>query len=288
MAFGASLVGHGLFGCLDPVLEKPLFVMSMSVIMKLAVPVMARFAGNIDAQENSVTHIFGQGYICVAMDFLGWMEAASIMFFLTGLLDCWAVVDTLRRYRESNGSKDVRKGWNPQCTVFAALLMACFQGFFLVSIWNPTKDHNSPNVFMHALPYVMLRVGYFSLVLFLMLCFPPGKDSRHSMKFGVLSIVSLVTLLVAQVYVFWAFAVLVSNDASSLHEQALIAKDMPGWRFPFLRMFEMAAVIFLVIVLLVHPLGCVCHVPERSDTEQVQVEAFAQQLQGQPLPDPSS
>mmetsp|Transcript_42856 Transcript_42856/g.100097 ORF Transcript_42856/g.100097 Transcript_42856/m.100097 type:complete len:113 (+) Transcript_42856:57-395(+) len=73
-------------------LEKPLFQMGCGILLGLIVPVVARLAGNNDPNENQISHVFGQESICVAMDFPGWVEVATVMFFFAGLLHSYAMI----------------------------------------------------------------------------------------------------------------------------------------------------------------------------------------------------
>lgn len=231
--------------------ERPLFAMVVSVLLKTVVPILARVAGHNDLSRNSMSHVMGQDSVCVAMDFPGWMEAATTMFFVTGLVDCWVVLSTMQHYHDKRG----RKTWSPLLVVFVACLVICLQGVFLIGVWNPTQDHHSVTVFKHAMPYALMRLGLVCFFLFLLVALRPGRDWKHFMKFHVLGILVMLTVTMAVAHTFWAFSILLSSDANTLDEQAAIAEDMPNKRYALFKIVELASIVFLIMGLLFHPLG---------------------------------
>ena len=155
-------------------LEKPLFLMGCNIVVALIVPITARLAGNADPDENQISHVFGQGSICVAMDFPGWAEAATTMFFITGLLHSYAMIKVYHHCKSEWEGKNSKR-----ClTAFVAFQILLVNCFWLVGMFNPVLDHSVATVFAHTIPYVGLQVCFFFWVIFLLAFVRPTGVSR--------------------------------------------------------------------------------------------------------------
>ncbi|CAE7608643.1 DnaJ-1 [Symbiodinium sp. CCMP2456] len=172
------------------VLEKPLTLMGCSIILSLVVPIVARLAGNNDPDENSISHVFGQGSICVAMDFPGWVEAATVMFFITGLMHGYAIYKVYR-HCQSEWQGKFSKRFLQAVAAFVILTTNCF---WLVGVFSPVLSHRVDTVFAHSIPYVGLQIGFWCWAIFLM---------AFVYVFGGLYVGLQVFLLV---FIFWTFA----------------------------------------------------------------------------------
>eukprot|EP00434_Breviolum_minutum_P021152 symbB.v1.2.018664.t1/scaffold1499.1/size115214/6 len=70
--------------CVQSLFSMPFKVLGVNILVMLFVPALAKLAGNHDPDANAISHVFGQETICVAMDFPGWREPATVIFFLSG------------------------------------------------------------------------------------------------------------------------------------------------------------------------------------------------------------
>ena len=161
---GGNSVVMVCLAMLKYVVEKPLTLMACNIILSLIVPIAARLAGNNDPEENAISHVFGQGSICVAMDFPGWMEAATTMFFFSGLLHGYAIVKVYQHCKNE---------WQGRCSkiclvAFTAFMILCVNCFWLVGIFSPVLDHSIDTVFAHSIPYVALQISFWCWAIFLM------------------------------------------------------------------------------------------------------------------------
>lgn len=255
----------------DFFVKRPCFVMFLAVALQVVVPALARIDGNLDYHQNSMFHIFGSSSICVAMDFPGWAQAATVCFFLGGCANCWALLQIFGRYnRYSNRSEE--KKWSASLTVFAAFELMCFFSLFMVGLFNPVNGHDDVWVMFHALPYITLRLGYFLLFIWMNVWYPPKPEWRHVVKFRVCSILCAIVATGAQAYTILGYGVLVPNNADTIAKQAALAGEFLAERYPLLRVTEIAAVVLAVLTLLAHPLGPTGRpdmLPEASDVEGV-------------------
>merc|ERR1719232_799277 len=94
---------------MDFVRGHPTLIVALAAILRLVVPAIAKLAGNVDPNENAISHVYGQQTICVAMDFPGWWEAASASFFVAGLMDAFAFIQFYRIVRLPSGEEEVPK-----------------------------------------------------------------------------------------------------------------------------------------------------------------------------------
>ncbi|CAE7445481.1 DnaJ-1 [Symbiodinium pilosum] len=166
----------------------------------------ARLAGNNDPNENQISHVFGQGSICVAMDFPGWMEIATIMFFITGLLHSYAMIKVYQHCKSEWEGKNSKRCL-AAFVAFQILLVNCF---WLVGIFNPVVDHSVDTVFAHSIPYVGLQVCFFFWVIFLLAFVHPTGVGRY--LFSAAYVASQIFTLVL---IFWTFAELAQPDVET-------------------------------------------------------------------------
>ena len=165
------------------VLEKPLFLMGCNILLGLVVPIAARLAGNNDPYDNQISHVFGQGSICVAMDFPGWMEAATTMFFFTGLLHSYGMIKIYQHCKREWEGENSKKF----LLAFVAFEIFCVNCFWLVGLFSPVLDHSIDTVYAHSIPYVALQMCFFFWVIFLIAFVRPtgvGKIRAVSWQHG--------------------------------------------------------------------------------------------------------
>ena len=155
-------------------LEKPLFQMGCGILLGLTVPVVARLAGNNDPNENQISHVFGQDSICVAMDFPGWVEVATIMFFFAGLLHSYAMIKVYQHCK-SEWKAESSKRW---LLAFVAFEILCVNCFWMVGLFSPVLDHSVGQVFAHTIPFIVFQFFFFFWVIFLMAFVPPKDVSK--------------------------------------------------------------------------------------------------------------
>ena len=155
-------------------LEKPLFQMGCGILLGLIVPVVARLAGNNDPNENQISHVFGQESICVAMDFPGWVEVATVMFFFAGLLHSYAMIKVYQHCKSEWKAESSKR-----CLLaFVAFEILCVNCFWMVGLFSPVLDHSVGQVFAHTIPFIVFQFFFFFWVIFLMAFVPPKDVSK--------------------------------------------------------------------------------------------------------------
>eukprot|EP00438_Fugacium_kawagutii_P005488 Skav209956 [mRNA] locus=scaffold2335:72694:89070:- [translate_table: standard] len=116
-----AFYGFGILGGGDDVKQR------VSLMTMMIVPVLAKIAGNNDPDENAVSHVFGQGSVCVAMDFPGWFEAATVVFFLAGISSGYAVYTIYKHCKELWGGKQLG------LSVFMGMVILLMNLFWMVT-----------------------------------------------------------------------------------------------------------------------------------------------------------
>lgn len=243
--------------------SKPLKLMGGSLLLKLVVPIIAHLAGNVDPNENAISHAFGQSSLCVAMDFPGWYEAALVVFLVAGLMDEYALFAVWWHFKEEwKASRGKVLGLH----VLMVFLALCFGCFFMVSFWNPAASHDSNTVVAHTIPYLGLQLGYFTLALFVCLALPIEASTCQKVSLYVSLFLYLLLQVANLVVILWTFA--------ELSEQGQVNGSYKGpkARVSFLRSFEPLTILGVFVVLVLHPLTLAKAVlPEESkavETEQ--------------------
>ncbi|CAK9036364.1 unnamed protein product, partial [Durusdinium trenchii] len=193
--------------------SKPLKLMGGSLLLKLVVPIIAHLAGNVDPNENAISHAFGQSSLCVAMDFPGWYEAALVVFLVAGLMDEYALFAVWWHFKEEwKASRGKVLGLH----VLMVFLALCFGCFFMVSFWNPAASHDSNTVVAHTIPYLGLQLGYFTLALFVCLALPIEASTCQKVSLYVSLFLYLLLQVANLVVILWTFAELSEQAKSTL------------------------------------------------------------------------
>lgn len=184
--------------------QRPLFVMGVCAMIKGCVPAVAKIAGNIDFHRHERSHMFGYGAICVAVDFPGWREVSSILWFFSGLVDAWVVVTVCGRVQQQ-GAQVSRVG----LIMLQVFLMTCFSLFWttgLEPLFNKNQnmnhmdhmdmnmghemnnmggmdmghmEHSGLGLVVHHAPFILMRYGYVVWVIFLAIKLPPDSFGRR-------------------------------------------------------------------------------------------------------------
>lgn len=233
--------------------RQPLLVMAAVLPLNLVVPLIAKIAGNDDPMKNSISHVFGQQSICVAMDFPGWMEAATVVFFLTGLTITWAVMQVYlyMRQRKTAQGEDV----SPAMLAVVGFQIVTCNCLWMLGLFNPTKKVDSTTVILHTVPYLLQFYSRPVWLAFLAWHLPLFDTSR---RFRVMWCFASSFVCVLCIYssstIIWSFVEMhthgISDPTSQPHE-------WPTERMPTIAvtLTEYLALPTFVTALLLHPLG---------------------------------
>jgi hypothetical protein len=233
--------------------RRPLLVMAAVLPLNLVVPLIAKIAGNEDPMKNSISHVFGQQSICVAMDFPGWMEAATVVFFLTGLTITWAVMQVYRyiRQRKTAQGEDA----SPAMLAVVGFQIVTCNCLWMLGLFNPTRKTDSTTVILHTVPYLLQFYSRPVWLAFLAWHLPLFDTSR---RFRVMWCCASTFVFALCIYssstIIWSFVEMHTHNISDPMSQP---HEWPTERMPTIAvtLTEYLALPTFVTALFLHPLG---------------------------------
>jgi len=191
---------------MDLMRGRPALVVAASQALRLVVPLVARLAGNVDPDENAISHVFGQQTICVAMDFPGWWEAACTSFLVAGLMDAFAFAQLYRIVLQLRyGEDDVPKLRRGLLATFCMLMALMSSLIYLMD--NPVATPTSNSALWHSVPYVMLQIQRTFFIIFLLACLR-SNDAIASVKVAwhAAAVITVAFYVMAVIGIAWTFA----------------------------------------------------------------------------------
>lgn len=241
---------------MDFVRGRPALVVAVSQVLRLVVPFVAKLAGNVDPDENAISHVFGQQTICVAMDFPGWWEAACTSFLVAGLMDAFAFAQLYRivlrlRYGEDDVPK-MRRGLLATFCMLMALMSNSFSLIYLMD--NPVATPTANSALWHSVPYVMLQIQRTFFIMFLLACLR-SNDAIASVKVAwhAAAVITVASYVMAVIGIALTFAEMSENGmVKHLREEDF---DYPYERYKFLGVNEYIFTFGNLLTMLLHPLG---------------------------------
>ena len=197
-----------------------------------------------DPEKNSLSHVFGQSSICVAMDFPGWAEAGFVTFMLSGFLDTYVVFVVFRhvktRWQEAGATNCAMNA----LVVLAVWLSLCFNSFFCVFFSNPVTHHRAEIIVLHTVPYLAVQVGFTCLILFQLKFLRPDAAKCQKIAWYVFVGLYLVQQTLNYVVVIWSLA--------EVWGQTLSTYQGPKVRYQVFRVLEPGGILCLMISFCLH------------------------------------
>lgn len=244
---------HALFA-------RPFTVLGVNIIVVLIVPAIARLAGNSDPDENAISHVFGQASICVAMDFPGWVEAATTIFFFSGLSSGYAVYTIYLHCKEMWGGKQV------PLSIFMGTVILLMNLFWMVGLFNPVTDHSYGRVLAHTLPYLGLQLAFFALMVFVLIALRPVCGKCRRVSWYTMTVLYMLGQLLIWSVIIYTFVDFAQHQGTGEN----------GYKGPMNRnahifaYFEPGTLLFRWLALMLHPLKL--ESSSKSEDEKAEVE----------------
>lgn len=240
---------------------RPFTVLGVNIVVVLIVPGIARLAGNNDPDENAISHVFGQASICVAMDFPGWFEAATTIFFFSGLSSGYAVYEIYRHCKEMWGGKQLPLG------IFMGAVILLMNLFWMVGLFNPVTDHSYGRVLAHTLPYLGLQLAYFALMVFVLIALRPVCGKCRRVSWYAVTVVYMLGQLLGWFMIIYTFVEFARHEGTGEN----------GYKGPMNRYAHVFAyaepgiLLFRWLSLMLHPLKLEASPKSKDEKAEVEV-----------------